>query len=190
MLKNDTRRNRCKTTALATAAAIAARSCHGAHAAGKLSIMFWDHWVPGANNTSKRSSTSGRPRRRSRSRSTTSPRKASRTCSPSPPKRRRGPATTSWRCRPGSRRTTPTARAARRRHGPLIKQNGDVNATVEYLGQAERPLDRGAGLDRQPDQGAVLAHRSDEAACRHRHSGDVSGRRARRRPTAGHSNAS
>ncbi len=25
----------------------------GAHAAGKLSIGFWDHWVPGANNASK-----------------------------------------------------------------------------------------------------------------------------------------
>jgi len=22
---------------------------HGAHAAGKLSVGFWDHWVPGAN---------------------------------------------------------------------------------------------------------------------------------------------
>ena len=61
---------------------------------------------------------------------------------------------------------------------PLIKQNGAVNDTVKYLGKAERPLARGAGDDRQPDQGAVLAHRPDEAACRHRRAGDVSGRRA------------
>ena len=34
--------------ALATAA-IAMPFVHGAHAAGKLSCGFWDHWVPGAN---------------------------------------------------------------------------------------------------------------------------------------------
>ena len=28
-------------------------SVRGAHAAGKLSIGFWDHWVPGANNATK-----------------------------------------------------------------------------------------------------------------------------------------
>jgi ABC-type glycerol-3-phosphate transport system substrate-binding protein len=39
-------------TALASAAAVAAPYVRGAHAAGKLSIGFWDHWVPGANNAS------------------------------------------------------------------------------------------------------------------------------------------
>ncbi len=47
-----TRRAMLKTAA-ATAAttAIAAPFVHGAFAAGKLSVGFWDHWVPGANDT-------------------------------------------------------------------------------------------------------------------------------------------
>ena len=32
-------------------AIIAAPYVRSAYAAGKLSIGFWDHWVPGANNT-------------------------------------------------------------------------------------------------------------------------------------------
>src|SRR5437016_13423570 len=46
-----TRRTAIKTAALATTALIAAPYVRGAHAAGKLSIGFWDHWVPGANDT-------------------------------------------------------------------------------------------------------------------------------------------
>src|SRR5438270_9694868 len=38
-------------TALATGALIAAPYVRGAHAAGKLSVGFWDHWVPGANDS-------------------------------------------------------------------------------------------------------------------------------------------
>ena len=32
---------------------VAAPFVRGAHAAGKLSIGFWDHWVPGANNATE-----------------------------------------------------------------------------------------------------------------------------------------
>jgi ABC-type glycerol-3-phosphate transport system substrate-binding protein len=46
-----TRRTAIKTAALATTALVAAPYVRGAHAAGKLSIGFWDHWVPGANDT-------------------------------------------------------------------------------------------------------------------------------------------
>src|SRR5216117_4549759 len=42
-----TRRRFLATTAAATMAMPYVR---GAHAAGKLSIGFWDHWVPGANS--------------------------------------------------------------------------------------------------------------------------------------------
>src|ERR1051325_1321391 len=38
---------------MAAGAAIAAPFVRGAHAAGKLSIGFWDHWVPNANNATK-----------------------------------------------------------------------------------------------------------------------------------------
>src|SRR5512140_3812405 len=40
-------------TRIAAGSALAAPFVRGAHAAGKLSIGLWDHWVPGANDTSK-----------------------------------------------------------------------------------------------------------------------------------------
>src|SRR5271156_6877214 len=45
------RRHFLARTALAGTAAIAAPFVRGAHAAGSLSMGFWDHWVPGANDT-------------------------------------------------------------------------------------------------------------------------------------------
>ena len=45
------RRRFLSQTALVTGAAVAAPYVHGAYAAGKLACGFWDHWVPGANNT-------------------------------------------------------------------------------------------------------------------------------------------
>jgi ABC-type glycerol-3-phosphate transport system substrate-binding protein len=47
------RRRFMTNTALASTALIAAPYVRGAHAAGKLSIGFWDHWVPGANAATK-----------------------------------------------------------------------------------------------------------------------------------------
>src|SRR5262249_38114810 len=47
-----TRRRVLASTAAVTAA-LATPYVRGAHAAGKLSVGFWDHWVPGANNASK-----------------------------------------------------------------------------------------------------------------------------------------
>jgi ABC-type glycerol-3-phosphate transport system substrate-binding protein len=46
------RRQFVAATALSSAALITAPYVRGAHAAGKLSIGFWDHWVPGANKAS------------------------------------------------------------------------------------------------------------------------------------------
>ena len=43
-----TRRTVLRTAALATTV-LATPFVRGAHAAGKLSVAFWDHWVPGAN---------------------------------------------------------------------------------------------------------------------------------------------
>ena len=47
-----TRRRFVAASAAVSATAIAAPFVRTAHAAGKLSIGFWDHWVPGANATS------------------------------------------------------------------------------------------------------------------------------------------
>jgi ABC-type glycerol-3-phosphate transport system substrate-binding protein len=50
--KKLSRRQFVAATALSSAALITAPYVRGAYAAGKLSIGFWDHWVPGANKTS------------------------------------------------------------------------------------------------------------------------------------------
>ena len=46
------RRQFVAATALTSAAMITAPYVRGAQAAGKLSMGFWDHWVPGANKAS------------------------------------------------------------------------------------------------------------------------------------------
>jgi len=44
--KTMTRRRVLGTAAMATTAFAAAPFVRGAHAAGKLSVAFWDHWCP------------------------------------------------------------------------------------------------------------------------------------------------
>lgn len=48
------RRQMLATTAAASAAFTAMPFVRGAHAAGKLNVGFWDHWVPGANDVLKK----------------------------------------------------------------------------------------------------------------------------------------
>jgi ABC-type glycerol-3-phosphate transport system substrate-binding protein len=48
--KRITRRRFITVSAAASASALAAPFVRTAHAAGKLSVGFWDHWVPGAND--------------------------------------------------------------------------------------------------------------------------------------------
>src|SRR6266700_1523830 len=51
MANSLTRRSVLQTAAAASATgALMAPFVHGAFAAGKLSVGFWDHWVPGAND--------------------------------------------------------------------------------------------------------------------------------------------
>jgi ABC-type glycerol-3-phosphate transport system substrate-binding protein len=49
--KRISRRQFVAATALSSAALISAPYMRTAHAAGSLSMGFWDHWVPGANDT-------------------------------------------------------------------------------------------------------------------------------------------
>ena len=51
MSRKLSRRQFVTATTISSAALIAAPYVRGAYAAGKLSMGFWDHWVPGANNT-------------------------------------------------------------------------------------------------------------------------------------------
>ena len=53
MRKSKLTRRRFLATTAASTAVIAMPHVRGAYTAGKLSIGFWDHWVPGANNASK-----------------------------------------------------------------------------------------------------------------------------------------
>jgi len=52
MSRKLSRRQFVSATAMSSAALITAPYVRGAYAAGKLSIGFWDHWVPGANDAS------------------------------------------------------------------------------------------------------------------------------------------
>src|SRR5262245_8526060 len=52
MLKSKMTRRRF--LAATSTAVIAMPYVRGAHAAGRLSIGFWDHWVPGANSASQK----------------------------------------------------------------------------------------------------------------------------------------
>ena len=51
--KKPSRRQFIGTTAAVSAAALAAPYVRTAHAAGKLSVGLWDHWVPGANDATR-----------------------------------------------------------------------------------------------------------------------------------------
>jgi ABC-type glycerol-3-phosphate transport system substrate-binding protein len=51
MSRKLSRRQFVTATTISSAALITAPYVRGAYAAGKLSVGFWDHWVPGANNT-------------------------------------------------------------------------------------------------------------------------------------------
>src|ERR1700730_7701713 len=51
--KSITRRRFVATSSAASAAVVAAPFVRSAYAAGKLSVGFWDHWVPGANDATK-----------------------------------------------------------------------------------------------------------------------------------------
>jgi spermidine/putrescine-binding protein len=48
-----TRRRFMAATTAASATMLAAPFVRTAHAAGRLSIGFWDHWVPGANDATR-----------------------------------------------------------------------------------------------------------------------------------------
>src|SRR6266536_1989474 len=53
MLTSKLSRRRFLTTTAASTAVLAMPHVRGAHAAGKLSIGFWDHWVPAGNVASQ-----------------------------------------------------------------------------------------------------------------------------------------
>ena len=186
--KSYTRRRFMATTAAASAAMVAAPFVRTAGAAGKLSIGFWDHWVPGANDATKSLVEAWAEKEKVDVQIdfiTSQGNKLLLTIAAEAQAKSGHDimAMPTWLPSEHAKLLEPVDDVM----ADLIKQNGDVNGTVEYLGKIDGKWVADARDRRQPDEGPVLAHRSDEAARRHRHPGHVSGRRRAARPTPGRS---
>ena len=162
---------------------VAAPFVRGAYAAGTITIGLWDHWVPGANDvTSRRSSRNGPTRRRSTSRSTTSPARATSCCSPWRRKRRPSPATTSWSSPTGIPRSTTPRSSRSTTWSSVVSPPMDRSIpAVEYLGKFGGHVARRADDARHPAAGLLHALRHDEGAWRRRRAGALSRRQAAQR---------
>ena len=184
--KKLSRRQFVAATAMSSAALITAPYIRGAHAAGKLTMGFWDHWVPGANKTSTELVNEWAAKEKVE-------------------------VTIDYIPSQGNKNLLTIAAEAQAKSGhdilamptwwphaqadllepmndvveALIKQNGEAQRHRQIPRQGGRQMAGCPGLHRQPDQGTLLAHRSDEEARRHRRPGDVSRRRRRRKPTPG-----
>ncbi len=135
--KKLSRRQFVAATALSSAALITAPYVRGAHAAGKLTMGFWDHWVPGANKASTALVNEWAEKEKvevsidyitepGQQEPADHRRRSAGEIRPRHP--RDADLVAARQCR--------TARADNDIMEPLIKQNGDVNGTVKYLGKA------------------------------------------------------
>ena len=182
-----TRRRFLATTAASTAI-IAMPYVRGAYAAGKLSIGFWDHWVPGANKAS-----TGAVRgmgRQGEGRGLDRLHHLAGQQEPADHRRRGAGAVRPRHLRLpdlAAGRPRQSAGAGRRHHGGADQAQRHGQPDRRVSGQAGRPLGRGAGRRRQPDQGPVLAHRSHEEASPASTCRRCIRRARRRRPTPGRS---
>ena len=172
------RRQFVAATALSSAALITAPYVRGAHAAGKLTMGFWDHWVPGANKASTDLVNEWAAKEKVEVSIDYIPSQGNKNLLTiaAEAQAKSGHdilALPTWWPHANSEQLEPVNDIME----PLIKQNGNVNDTVQYLGQARRQVARRSRLRRQPDQGPLLPHRPDEKARQHRRAGDVSGRR-------------
>jgi ABC-type glycerol-3-phosphate transport system substrate-binding protein len=121
---------------IAAGSVLAAPFVRGAHAAGKLSIGFWDHWVPGANNASRALAEEWAAREKvelSIDYITSQGNKLLLTLAAEAQAKSGHDiiAMSTWRPAEYAKVLEPVDDIM----GPLIKQNGAVNATVEYLGK-------------------------------------------------------
>ena len=179
MVSSKISRRRVMAGSVLASAMVAAPFVRGAYAAGKLSMGFWDHWVPGANGATEKAVKDVGREGEGRG-----PDRLHHLAGQQAPADRR--------CRiagqVGSRHPGAldlAAVALRRAAGAGRRRDGRADQ-AERRGQSDRrvsrqdqgPLGRRAGDGRQPDQGPVLAHRLHEAVCRHRRAGDVSRGRA------------
>src|SRR5438067_4109957 len=136
-MTTTTRRTVLQTAALATTI-LAAPFVRGAHAAGKLSIGFWDHWVPGANQASKTivEEWAANEKVDVQIDYITSQGNKLLLTTAAEGQAKSGHdilAFPTWRPADHANQLEPVDDIM----GPLIKQNGTVNPTVEYLGKSQ-----------------------------------------------------
>jgi len=136
--RNPSRRRFIATTAAASAVAVAAPYVRGAHAAGKLNIGFWDHWVPGANDTLTRLTKEWAEKEKVEVTIDYIPSQGNKLLLTiaAEAQAKSGHdilAHPTWEPQAHAKILEPMTDVME----PLIKQNGKVNATVEYLGRAD-----------------------------------------------------
>ena len=170
--KKLSRRQFVAATALSSAALITAPYVRGAYAAGKLSIGFWDHWVPGANKASTDPVNDWAAKEKVEVQIDYIPSQGNKLLLTiaAEAQAKSGHdilAMPTWLPHAHAEHLEPVNDVME----ALIKQNGKVNGTVQVSRQGQRQMARRSRQRRQPDQGPLLAHRPDEEACRHRCAG-------------------
>ena len=96
-------------TAATSAALVAAPFVRSAYAAGKLTVGFWDHWVPNANNATETLIKEWAEKEKVDVQIDFITTQGNKLLLPAPPSRRPSRATTSWRSPAGCRRAMPTS---------------------------------------------------------------------------------
>jgi ABC-type glycerol-3-phosphate transport system substrate-binding protein len=161
-----TRRRFVATTAAASASMLAAPFVRTANAAGKLSIGFWDHWVPGANKATQSLTEEWAAKEKVEVQIDYIPSQGNKNlitiAAESQAKSGHDIlAFPTWEPQAHADELEPVDDVM----NDLIKEHGKVNGTVEYLGRSGQLAHR-ACHGRQPDQGPLLAHRPHEVAGR------------------------
>ncbi|MDI1263849.1 MAG: extracellular solute-binding protein [bacterium] len=136
--KKLSRRQFVAATALTSSALIAAPYVRGAYAAGKLTIGFWDHWVPGANKASTDLVNEWAAKEKVEVTIDYIPSQGNKLLltTQAEAQAKSGHdiiALSTWLPHAHSENLEPVNDIVE----PLIKQNGDVNGTVKYLGVAD-----------------------------------------------------
>jgi ABC-type glycerol-3-phosphate transport system substrate-binding protein len=135
--KKLSRREFVAATALSSAALITAPYVRGAHAAGQLSIGFWDHWVPNANDASTALVKEWAAKEKvevSIDYITSNNKKLELTIAAEAAAKSGHDilAMPTWWPHAYAEQLEPVSDIME----PILKQNGDVNGTVKYLGQS------------------------------------------------------
>ena len=171
------RRQFVAATALSSAALVTAPYIRTAHAAGKLTMGFWDHWVPGANKASTDLVNEWAAKEKVEVSIDYITSQGNKNLVDH---RRRGAGEIRPR-HPGdadlvAARELRTDGTRQRHHGAADQAERRSQRHRQISRSTGRQVARRARLHRQPDQGPLLAYRSDEEIRQYRRAGDVSGR--------------